>query len=87
MGKSPVLITRNGRAVALLIAVPEDEDERDSLLLAHNPKLRSYLSEAYARVKAKGGTPFSDFRRQIEAMDELKEADVSPKRTRIRQRN
>ena len=34
--ESPVIVTRNGRPVAMLISI-EDEEDLDSLLLVHNP--------------------------------------------------
>jgi prevent-host-death family protein len=38
----PVVVTRNGKPVAVLLGV-EDEDEIERLLLAYSPKLRAIL--------------------------------------------
>lgn len=37
--KGPVVVTKNGRPVAVLVAVTE-EDEIERLVLAHTPKFR-----------------------------------------------
>jgi prevent-host-death family protein len=41
----PVVVTRNGRPVAVLIGV-EDEDEVERLLLAYSPRLRAILDRS-----------------------------------------
>ena len=45
----PVIITKNGRAVAALVAVTNDE-ELERLVLAHSPRLRQLLDAAATRV-------------------------------------
>ncbi|MBI4601817.1 MAG: type II toxin-antitoxin system Phd/YefM family antitoxin [Planctomycetes bacterium] len=49
--ESPIVVTRNGKPVALLTPILEDDD-LDRLLLAHNPKFLRLLEEARARVRA-----------------------------------
>src|SRR6266542_3138247 len=49
--ESPVVVTKNGKPVAMLIPI-EDEDDLDSLLLAHNPRFQQILEEALQRVQA-----------------------------------
>lgn len=66
--ESPIVVTRNGRPVAMLISITEEED-LDSLLLAHNPRFVQLLEEARQRVRITGGTPLAAFRQQIEAQD------------------
>lgn len=63
--ESPVVITRNGRPVAMIVGI-EDEDDLDSLLLVHNPRFLQLLEEASARVRTTGGVPLAEFRRQVE---------------------
>ena len=46
----PVVVTRNGKAVAVLLAV-NDEDELERLILAHSPKFQAILSTAPADRK------------------------------------
>ncbi|HXE55732.1 MAG TPA: type II toxin-antitoxin system Phd/YefM family antitoxin [Tepidisphaeraceae bacterium] len=49
--RGPVLITRNGKAVAALVPIT-DEDELDRLLISYSPKLRRMLLAARGRIKA-----------------------------------
>jgi prevent-host-death family protein len=41
----PVVITRNGRAVAVLLA-PRDDDDLESILLARSPRFQSLLGRS-----------------------------------------
>jgi prevent-host-death family protein len=41
----PIVVTRNGRAVAVIIGV-QDEDEIERLLMAYSPHLRSILDRS-----------------------------------------
>ncbi len=63
--ESPVVVTRNGRAVVMLIAI-EEEDDLDSLLLVHNPRFLQLLEEARQRVRITGGIPMAEFRRRLD---------------------
>ena len=50
----PVVVTKNGRAVAALVCI-EDDDQLETLLMAHNPKLRRLWEEAEQRMGQPGG--------------------------------
>lgn len=63
--ESPVVVTRNGRPVAMLIAI-EEEDDLDSLLLVHNPRFLQLLEEARQRVRVTGGVSLAEFRRRLD---------------------
>ncbi len=63
--ESPIVVTRNGRPVAMLIGI-EDEDDLDSLLLVHNPRFLQLLEEARQRVRISGGVPLAEFRQRLE---------------------
>jgi prevent-host-death family protein len=63
--ESPIVVTRNGKPVAMIIAI-EDEDDLDSLLLAHNQRFVQLLEEARQRVRMTGGITLAEFRRQVE---------------------
>jgi prevent-host-death family protein len=41
----PVVVTRNGRAVAVIVGV-QDEDEIERLLMAYSPRLRAILDRS-----------------------------------------
>lgn len=56
----PVVITRNGKAIALLLA-PVDDDDLERLLLSRSPRFRSLLSRARASIRAGKGIPHEDF--------------------------
>ncbi len=62
--ESPIVVTRNGRPVAMLISI-EDKDDLDSLLLVHNPRFLELLEEARQRVRIAGGVPLAEFRQQL----------------------
>ena len=61
---SPVVVTRNGRPVAMIIAIA-DEDDLDGLLLAHNPRFVQLLDAARERVRVTGGVPMAEMRRRL----------------------
>ncbi len=48
--EGPVVIRRNGKPAAVLLAV-EDEDELDRLILAHTPKFKTLLEASRAQIK------------------------------------
>lgn len=64
--KTPVVVTRNGKAVAVLLGVQDDE-ELEQLLLAHSPKLREILDAADRRIEAGKGIDHDEFWRHVEA--------------------
>jgi prevent-host-death family protein len=67
--ESPVVVTRNGRPVAMIVAI-EDEDDLDAILLAHNPRFVQILEEARQRVKVSGGISLAEMRRRLAATDD-----------------
>ncbi len=58
--ESPVLVTRNGKPVAMLVPVKEDDDV-DELILTHSPRLQAIIEEGYKSVKERGGIPHKEF--------------------------
>ena len=70
--ESPVVVTRNGRPVAMIVAI-EDEDDLDAMLLVHNPRFVQLLEEARQRVHAGGGIGLDELRRRLAASDERPE--------------
>ncbi len=64
--KGPVIITRNGKAVAVLLAVT-DEVELERLLLAHSPKFQALLDKSRRQIEETGGIPHDVFWREVEA--------------------
>jgi prevent-host-death family protein len=64
--ESPVIVTKNGKPVAVLIGV-SDEDEIERLILAYSKKLRTVLEAAEMRIQATGGIPHDEFWSQVDA--------------------
>jgi antitoxin (DNA-binding transcriptional repressor) of toxin-antitoxin stability system len=54
--EEPIVVTRNGKPVAILSAVT-DEEELERLLMAHSPQLQAILEAARQRFQA-GAGPF-----------------------------
>jgi prevent-host-death family protein len=52
--EGPVVVTKNGRAVAVLLCV-EDDDDLERLLMAHNPRLRRIVQEGIKSIRETGG--------------------------------
>ncbi len=51
--EGPVVVTKNGHAVAVLLCVEDDDLER--LLMAHNPRLRRIVQEGIKSICESGG--------------------------------
>jgi prevent-host-death family protein len=79
----PVVVTRNGKALAVLVAVADD-DEVERLLLAHSPKLRAILDAADRRIDEGGGIGHEEFWQQVEAADRARGQNGSRAKRRTR---
>lgn len=62
--ESPIIVTRNGRPVAMIIAI-EDEDDVDRLLLVHDQRFLRLLEEVRQRVRVAGGVSLAEMRQQV----------------------
>ena len=60
----PIVVTKNGKPVALLLAV-HDEDEIERMVLAYSPKFQSILQTAEKQIRAGKGIRHEDFWREI----------------------
>jgi prevent-host-death family protein len=49
-GEGPVVVTRNGKAVAVLLAV-KDDDELERLILAHSKKFQTILAKSRQQIR------------------------------------
>lgn len=61
----PVIVTKNGKPVALLLAM-EDEDEIERMILAYSPKFQRILQMAERQIQAGQGIPHKEFWHEIE---------------------
>ena len=62
----PIVVTKNGKPVALLLAV-HDEDEIERMVLAYSPKFQSIVQTAEKQIRAGKGIRHQDFWREIES--------------------
>jgi prevent-host-death family protein len=46
----PVVVTRNGRPVAVIVGV-QDEDEIERLLMAYSPRLKAILDKSHKQIR------------------------------------
>lgn len=74
----PVIVTRNGKPVAVLLAVT-DEDELERLVLAYSPKFRALLNKSRRQIGETGGISHDAFWRELEA--ESREGAPKSRRT------
>ena len=58
--KGPVVITRNGKAVAILLA-PADDDDLERLLLSRSPRFQALLDESRQSIRAGRGLSPKEF--------------------------
>lgn len=56
----PIIVTKNGRPVAVIVGAPNEED-LERLVLAHTPRFRRLLEAAEARIRSTGGMKHDDF--------------------------
>ena len=65
--ESPVIVTRNGKPVAVLIS-PSDEDELDRLVLGYSKKFRSILQNSKRQIEEGRGIPHDQFWSEIQGI-------------------
>jgi len=61
--QGPVVVTRNGKPVAVLLSVADD-DELEGLLLAHSPRLQELLQTSRQEIQESGGLRHEEFWRR-----------------------
>src|SRR5947209_20198954 len=76
--EGPVIITRNGKAVAVLLAVT-DEEELERLVLAHSPKFQALLDQSRRRIEETGGISHDVFWHEVAAESRQKAAKAKPR--------
>jgi prevent-host-death family protein len=81
----PVVVTRNGAAVAVLIGV-SDDDELERLLLGHSRKLGAILDAADRRIEEGAGIEHDEFWQQVESPGRGREKNGSRKKRQTKKR-
>jgi prevent-host-death family protein len=67
--EGPVVVTRRGKPVAVLVAV-EDEDELERLLMAYSPRLREVLEASREQIAAGKGIEHDEFWAEVDSEGE-----------------
>lgn len=61
----PVIITRNGKAVAVILA-PVDDDDLEHLILSRSPRFQALLKESRDSIRAGKGVSHEEFWKNVE---------------------
>jgi prevent-host-death family protein len=62
----PVVVTRNGRPVAVIVGV-SDPDEIERLILAYSPRLQAIVAKSREQIRAGDALGQEDFWREVKA--------------------
>ncbi len=63
--EGPVVITRNGKAVAVLLA-PQDEEDLERLILARSPRFQALLEKSRQSIREGRGLSHKEFWKVVE---------------------
>jgi prevent-host-death family protein len=63
--EGPVIITRNGKAVAVLIS-PKDEDDLETLVLSRSPRFLARIERARRSIRQGKGLTEAEFWKAVE---------------------
>lgn len=66
--ESPVVVTRNGKPVAVLVGLA-DEDEIERLVLAYSPRFRAILEAGRQQMREGKTIPHEEFWQKMERDD------------------
>jgi len=69
----PVVITRNGKAVAVLLA-PENDDELERLILGHSPRFQAFLENSWKKIRDGKGLSSKAFWQAVKERAQKKNA-------------
>src|SRR5437867_1597329 len=72
----PVIITRNGKAAAVLLA-PKDDDDLERLVLSHSPRFQAILEKSRQSLEAGKGIPHDQFWKTVAKRSRTKRTSVS----------
>ena len=62
----PVVVTRNGRPVAVIVGI-QDEDEIERLLMAYSPRLQAILEVSRKQIREGDVLSHEEFWKEVEA--------------------
>ena len=79
--KGPVIITRNGKTAAVLLA-PEDDEDLERLLLARSPQFQAILNKSRRSIEEGRGLSRDDYWKSVKSRRH-KPASKSATRKRV----
>lgn len=82
----PLVITRNGKAVAVML-VPYDEDDLERLLLGRSARFQKLLHRSAKSIKAGKGLPEGDFWTSVRKRAQVRKVAAASRRTQYRPNN
>ncbi len=74
----PLLLTRDGRTVAILYAV-KDPDDMERLVLSHSPKFQALIENGRQQAREGKGIPLAEARRMLLGPEPAKTPKAKPK--------
>ena len=83
--EGPIVITRNGKAAALLL-VPFDDDDLERLLLSRSPRLQALLQRSRQSIKAGKGLSDQSFWKAVRQRAQVRKAASTGRRGKTRAR-
>lgn len=79
--EGPVIITRSGKAAAILLA-PKNEEDLERLILAHAPRFQALLTKSRRSIKAGNGVSHNEFWKTVAQRHKTKAASSVQRRSR-----
>jgi len=77
--EGPLVITRNGKAVAVLL-VPDDDDDLERLVLARSPRFQALLNRSRQSIKEGKGLSETAFWKEVRQRSQQRKAAAAPGR-------
>ena len=72
--EGPIIVTRNGKPVAVLLSM-EDQEELEGLILAYSPKFQRILKAAQRQIETGAGIPHEELWQEM-AKESVQETPV-----------
>jgi len=80
--EGPVIITRNGKAAAVLLA-PKDDHDLERLMLVHSRRFQSLLAKSRRSIKAGKGVAHDEFWKTVGQRHRVKRPSRIRKKTKL----
>src|SRR5215475_1664696 len=80
--EGPVIITRNGKAAAVLLA-PKDDDDLERLMLVHSRRFQSLLAKSRRSIKAGKGVAHDEFWKTVARHHRAKRSSQARKKPKL----